>query len=332
MAKFDPVSYRLYLKNSIISGKNRHILVEGKDDKYLIERLWEDFKTYKNCDRNIKIIVDSAENLIQGDESVSLPENIEKVKFIANSINGKEYSDRFIGFVDRELNNFEWNYEEHAELRDRIESHQIIQRLILSRGHSIENYVFELPIIDEVLEYISTTAYANQAIKLFRQSFPMTLRIACSLGLAAAKAEALSRSRNTIDRNLIEIVSSTEPQIVFKFDEWLEKLVRRNITATQAQDLRKHYNIYNEKVANASFPLVRWICHGHISYDCLRALYEKCIVEICPIEQDRDKELSGISWIAKDKLLYNFINAWIKRSLQRQCDYPLAIFELLGVN
>ncbi|MEA5467966.1 hypothetical protein [Spirulina sp. 06S082] len=65
MTKYDPPSYRLYLQNSIINGNNKHILVEGKDDKYLIERLWEDFNSKNNCNLNIKIIVDSADNLIQ---------------------------------------------------------------------------------------------------------------------------------------------------------------------------------------------------------------------------------------------------------------------------
>ena len=43
--------------NSIISGKNKHILVEGRDDKYLIERLWQDFLT-QNSPGSTSVCVD----------------------------------------------------------------------------------------------------------------------------------------------------------------------------------------------------------------------------------------------------------------------------------
>lgn len=77
--------------------------------------------------------------------------------------------------------------------------------------------------------------------------------------------------------------------------------------------------------------MIRWICHGHIGYDFLRALYERCVFDSCPNPQDKPKELSEISWVSKEKLLYLFVNAWIKKSLQNQYEYPRAIFELLRV-
>ena len=184
MAKFDPQSYRLYLMNSIISGKNKHILVEGRDDKYLIERLWQDFSTQNSQNSTYKILVDSAENLIKGDSLDPFSNNRQKVEFIANSIHEKPYANDFVGFVDRELHNFEWDCEINAELRDLAESHEVIKRLVLSRGHSIENYIFDFSILYEVLEYLSTTAYANHAIKLFKESFQSALRIACSIAVS----------------------------------------------------------------------------------------------------------------------------------------------------
>lgn len=326
MAKFDPQSYRLYLMNSIISGKNKHILVEGKDDKYLIERLWQDFSTQNST---YKILVDSAENLIKGDSLDPFSNNRQKVESIANSIYEKSYANDFVGFVDRELHKFEWDCEINAELQDLVESHEVIKRLVLSRGHSIENYIFDFSILYEVLEYLSTTAYANHAIELFKESFQSALRIACSVGLAATKAQVLSKTSSTIDYKLLEITSTGE--VIFKVDDWVQKLIDREISADQAQDIGLHYTTYSNQVSRASISLVRWICHGHIGYDFLRALYERCVFDSCPSTQDKAKELSGISWVAKEKLLYSFVNSWIKKSLQNQYEYPVAIFELLGV-
>jgi len=329
MAKFDPQSYRLYLMNSIISGKNKHILVEGRDDKYLIERLWQDFSTQNSQNSTYKILVDSAENLIKGDSLDPFSNNRQKVEFIANSIHEKPYANDFVGFVDRELHNFEWDCEINAELRDLAESHEVIKRLVLSRGHSIENYIFDFSILYEVLEYLSTTAYANHAIKLFKESFQSALRIACSIGLAATKAQVLSKTSSTIDYKLLEITSTGE--VIFKVDDWVKKLIGRGISAAQAQNIGLHYITYSNQVSRASISLVRWICHGHIGYDFLRALYERCVFDSCPSPQDKAKELSGISWVAKEKLLYSFVNSWTKKSLQNQYEYPIAIFELLRV-
>lgn len=326
MAKFDSQSYRIYLMNSIISGKNKHILVEGKDDKYLIERLWQDLSTQ---DSPYKILVDSAEILIKGDASDSFLNNRQKVEFIANSVHGKQYADDFVGFVDRELHKFEWDCGIHAELQDLIESHEVIKQLVLSRGHSIENYILDFSILYEVLEYLSTTVYANQAIELFKESFQSTLRIACSIGLAVTKAQVLSKTNSTIDYKMLEITSTGE--VVFNVDDWVQKLIDRGISSAQEQDIKFYYATYSDQVSRASISLVRWICHGHIGYDFLRALYERCVFDSCPSTQDKAKELSGISWVAKEKLLYSFVNSWIKKSLQNQHEYPIVIFELLRV-
>lgn len=276
-----------------------------------------------------KILVDSAENLIKGNESIPFYNNRQKVEFIANSIYGKQYADGFIGFTDRELHKFEWDCDYISELQDLLNSHDVLQRLVLSRGHSIENYIFDLSILCEVLECLSTTVYANESIDLFKENFPTSLRIACSIGLAATKAQILSKTKSTLDYNLLELSPSTK--VVFKFEDWVHKLADRGISIPQQQALRLHYNVYNQQVERASMSIVRWICHGHIGFDFLKALYERCIIETCPTIQDKHKELSGISWVAKDKLFYSFINSWIKKALQDQCEYPRDIFELLGL-
>ena len=329
MAKFDPESYRLYIMNSIVSGKNKHILVEGKDDKYFIERLWQDLMNKSNRNITNEILVDSAENLIKENNNNSSMNNKQKVEFVANSVINKPYSDSFVGFVDREFYKFDWDYEHSKNIQDCLNSHEVIHRLVLSRGHSIENYIFDFSILYEVLEYLSTTKYANQAIEMFEKAFQSTLRLACSIGLAATKAQILTKASSTINWQMLEITSTAE--LAFNLDEWIQRLMDRGISPEQEQVLRNHYLLYEEQVSRASIALVRWICHGHIGYDFLRALYERCIFEVCPSTQDKAKELSGISWVAKEKLFYSFINSWIKKVLQEQYDYPVAIFELLGV-
>lgn len=323
MSKYLPEEYRVYLQNSIRNG-NKHILVEGKNDKYLITKLVQDF-----LGNNHKILVDSAENLVRRNEPIEFNNNKQKIVFIANSICGKKYADGFIGFTDRELDKFEWDCDYISELQDLLNSHDVIQRLVLSRGHSIENYIFDISILCEVLELLSTTVYAKESINLFKKNFPTSLRIACSIGLAATKAHILSKTDSTINFDLLEFSPSNE--VIFKFEDWVQKLVDRQISIAQQQELRLYYDVYNTQVENASMSIVRWICHGHIGFDFLKALYERCIIEICPTIQEKTKELSEVSWLKKEKLFYSFINSWIKKALLNQCEYPRSIFELLGL-
>lgn len=225
MAKFIPSDYRIYLNNSITDSNNKHILVEGKDDKYLIERLWQDFVSQNSHGLSYKLLVDSADLIeLEGKN------NRQKVEFITESINDKPYADGFVGFVDRELYRFEWDYEINSDLKDLVESHEVIQRLVLSRGHSIENYIFDFSILYEVLECLSTTPYASKAIQLFQEYFQHTLCLACSIGLAATKAQVLTKAKSTIDYELIEITSTSS--VKFNIENWIENLFMKETFQT----------------------------------------------------------------------------------------------------
>lgn len=324
MSSLDPSSYRIYLKNS----KYKHILVEGKDDKYLVERLCQDFLINNDQYRENPIRIDSA-SFIKTDKLVSLPGNNDKVKYIAESIIGMPYAESFIGFMDRDLSKFDWDYECHSELQDKLNAHDVIERLILSRGHSIENYIFDVSILCNTLEISLTTPYVKQAIDQFKGNFESNLRIACSVSLAVSKSQLLQITGSTIDYKLLEIISPT--QVVFRFDEWVQKLVTRGISTSQEQNLRSNYIVYSEKVAKASMSLVRWISHGHIGFDFVKALYERCVFDMPPSPQEKNEELSRIAWLKKEKFLYMCINYWIKNTSRNQHDYPLVIFELLGL-
>jgi hypothetical protein len=331
MAKFDPPSYRIYLMNSIISGGNKHILVEGKEDKYLVEKLWKDLLIDKDCDMGFHLIVDSAESLLKDGETSKSLRNREKVESLAVSILGKEYSAGFVGFVDREFDGFSWDCNNTDPLNDHINAHTVADRLVFSRGHSIENYLFDFKVLSEALDLLTTTAYSREALDVFKENFDATLRVACALSLTAAKARVLTASKSSISRDLISIAAPSG--VNFLFEEWIQVLKSKSkgIDLDQERALRESFPVYENKVSQASIALVRWICHGHFGYDLLRSTYERAILEVCPSLEIQEKEVSGISWVKKDKLLFSFINSWIKQIVNENFEYPIAIFELLEI-
>jgi hypothetical protein len=322
--RFTPDEFRQYIKFST----KKHILVEGSGDKYSIDCLWKGFTSQANqLTIREQISVDSAQSLVQLESGTG--NNCEKVKEVSRSICNKSYANRFVGFVDRELNNFNWDYELSHALQDNMNCHAVEERLVFSRGHSIENYIFELDILNDYFCVLSTSPYTRQALHIFNSLFPSALCIACTISLAASKVRVLKKIESTIDWELIHISSDN---ISFLLDDWIDKLVNRQMELNQRESLKEAYNIYYQYVINSSLSIVRWMCHGHIGYEFLRALYERCLVAACPNNQDREKERGEISWVKKEKMFSILINCWIKRVLDNNCEYPREIFELLGVN
>jgi hypothetical protein len=298
--------------------------VEGKDDKYLIERLYRDFVQGQDQYPKInKLWVDTAENLI-AESSVSNYGNRAKVIAIAQSVKGKTYQNNFVGFADREFDQFTWDWEQTPELVDNGPGHRVDDRLVFSRGHSIENYLFQTPVLSEVLKILSTTPYAADAIETFETTFNSALSIACTLGLAAAKAQVLAKVNSTIDDQLFRQTSTTT--VTFEFDRWIEKLLDREISNVQAENLKLHYTRYQSLVAQASPPLIRWICHGHLGFDCLKAWYQKCLVQISHSNPDPNKKRSTIAW-ADRELFKVAVNLWVTKIAQDQ--YPQVLFQCL---
>ncbi len=324
MVKYTPQQYQSFLQNS----NKKHILVEGKNDKYLIERLWGDFANkFGTSEIKDLVVVDSAESFIKADSRSG--SNKEKVIEICQSVNNKSYANRFVGFVDRDLDKFDWDSEKTETIKDNLQGHEIEGRMVRSRGHSIENYLFETACFCESLELISTITYAGKAIKLFESVFESAIYSACIIGLAAAKSNLLKKIQLTISWELIEL---GRQKVIFLLEDWLQKLANeRNLSPEEIQYLSANYEVYSNYVSKTSFSVIRWLCHGHTGYDFLRETYIKCAREVCPPDRNYNKEISNVNWIKKDRMFEQLTNFWVKTALDKSGEYPREVFELLDL-
>lgn len=324
MVKYTPQQYQSYLQNS----NKKHILVEGKNDKYLIERLWGDFANkFGRSEVKDLVVVDRAEYLIKPDSRTG--SNKEKIIEICQSVNSKSYAHKFVGFVDRDLDNFDWDYEKIETIKDNLQGHEIEGRMVRSRGHSIENYLFETACLCESLEFISTISYAREAIELFQSVFESAIYSACVIGLAAAKSNLLKKIQNTISWELIEL---GRQKVIFFLEDWLRELAnKRNLSPEEIKNLSENYAIYTNYVNEASFSVIRWLCHGHTGYDFLRETYIKCATEVCPRDRNYSKEISNVNWMKKDRMFEQLTNFWVKTALDKSGEYPREVFDILDL-
>lgn len=261
MSQFDPASYRRYVQIS----DQKHILVEGKDDRKILKRLWHDFAAHtRKSDKIEEIVFDTAEKIKNFPSGTG--NNREKVQDICESMSDKTYVKKFVGFIDRELYQFSW--EETDILQDHLQCHDIEGRLVRSRGHSIENYLFEFKTFKKPLSLFSTTPYAHQALQQFQHIFDAVLRYACAVSLAAAKLQVIQRINATMEWRFIEISTAS---VRFRFDRWAKKLVdNRGFSNTQIATLKHYYDAYYRLAEQSTVEIVRWICHGHLGFDFLR--------------------------------------------------------------
>ena len=187
--QYTPDEYRIYLNTT----DTRHLLVEGPSDKMLFKLLLDEVlrHTSQQFSRD-DIDIDSAEDFIQFDEPLG---NRAKVEAICQDVNLASYADKLVGFVDREFRDFERD----PELQDTLGAHKVSGRLVWSRGHSIENYLFDFGTLREPLRDFSPTPYFDVALCTFELLLKPAVHLACALSLVGDDLQKFNRIKASVD-------------------------------------------------------------------------------------------------------------------------------------
>jgi hypothetical protein len=311
---YNPAGYRNMVKMSSF----KHILVEGKDDKrsmkYLIQDLWG-----KRSD----ILVHGAHQIQFG---INIG-NRERVEEICRNINGKKYAKRFVGFVDREFREFDLA----NEIRDLINKHNILDRLIWSRGHSIENYYFDFIVLSKPLRDYSLTQYFDDALDLFEQSFEQVIKLACALSLASWQCNLLKPAKRCMDWSILEFNGL---ELTINTTIWLNSLIsKQKVRYEEASVLIDTFQLWLEKVSKTHFNTVRWLCHGHIGIAFIWAAYARCVFEVCHKSgcEDPRREANHVLKADETVRFNGCASEWAKQAPHRSCEYPTDVFAHLGL-
>lgn len=246
--------------NLVQMSERKHLLVEGKYDKqFFLLFLYESIP-------HIKVDIDTAESLISSERVLG---NRQKVENVTETISSKDYASKFVGFIDREYDEFD-----REEIADKLGCHNQISRLVWSRGHSIENYFFDPQIVYESLLGLSSVECFDRAIKTFTNCFETTIRIACALGLTGYEMGKFEIIRSSIHSDLFDIQSS---EIVLQVEKWQNSLKTKRCTEEEALMAVNSFQSWLEKLKNVSFDTVRWLCDGHSGIEIIWAVYHCCV-------------------------------------------------------
>ena len=175
--QYKPHEYKQYLQ----MDHQKHLLVEGRDDYFFFQALFDEFLGTEWRDTH-NIVIDKAESLISfADNSKG---NREKVEHTIEATCTAFPQNKLAGFVDREFRKFEWE----TKLIDQIKKHHKDGQLVWARGHSIENYFLDADILRAPFRDVSGEIF-KKAHDLFRQNIQAYLETAGAITLVGLQLD-----------------------------------------------------------------------------------------------------------------------------------------------
>jgi hypothetical protein len=310
------LTQREYIKLVERSNQNR-LLVEGRDDKKFFKKLFITLLGKDCC-----IDIDSVEDFVQTDEV----NNRLKVESICASIQDKPYSRKLVGFVDREFRGFAIT----ENLSDQLKCHQVNGQIVWSRGHSIENYFFDLEVLEEPIKFTMPSDYFKLAFDMFKKRISQMLKISCAISIAAHEQKCIKKITNTICWDMIEINTNN---IRINIEAWAKSLKSREMSVQEIERFLQAFGRAIEITENSDIETVRWTCHGHLGVSLIWSLYCRCVYEVTKdFSDDPTKETRLVQRVSDEVRFEACVSGWIEKELSHPKCVPLEVLNLLGIN
>lgn len=318
-----------YIAKVIMSYK-KHILVEGRDDKMAFTYLLYEFFHQSNHPEKLNIIVDTAQE-IKADLGSQQVGNRDKVEQICSKISGITGAEKLVGFVDREYRRFDLNL-----MSDQINGHYVNSRLVWSKGHSIENYYFNVSLLREPLRACSTTSYFNVALELFENIFNSILRLACALSLTLNECGSnYGRVASFINWQYFELNSF---DVTLNTMKWKQELTQRNLPTVEIDKLLETMEGWYNRLTLTNIDIHRWISHGHIGLQLIWNAYGFCILESVKqagkSQQEARRETENTIQLSTERIFNAWAHTWsrlIFSTRETTYEYPREVLQLIGL-
>lgn len=307
------------------------LLVEGSDDDIVFQLIRDEL--IKHSDEQSTELIDLLQKLeIDTPASISSPTgeklgNRSKVEHICDMADREPFHGILVGFVDREFREFEVT----DRIVDNLNCHNQVGRLIWSRGHSIENYLFDWSHLrDGLRDYSINSSFPFQkALELFENNFPLILNYASAISLAARETSHL----DLVQRSFNRIMFSFDNDVLrFNHHNWNDSLDKnQRLDQGRRVSLINSFKEYLIVIECTSRPIPRWICHGHIGINFIWSAFQACIYNIC--EQRKIAVLNRLTQpVTTKEPPKGFIVSWIRNCLihkEGDNDTPMLCFEML---
>ena len=331
-----------YFASLEMRSSKKYLLVEGPTDKKIFENFLDRLICFDGKNSH-DVEIDLVDNIDLSEEPQSLirPGNRGKVEYVARKVLADPQLHSkgvlFAGFADREFDDFICSLE-RKQIQDSRMYHRVEGCLVWSRGHSVENYLFEESIFCDLIFEILSISWIPQIISRFRTVFDEAVRVACALGLAAAELQRMNRIRKCLK---LESLTLNNEKIAIDFTILESSLISiEEGLDFKLQDLESRYSYHYTKLLSADKSLIKWLCDGHLGLSLLIFSCCKCVEEqhsiYAPSEKPKSEHLvnaiSGLRPEATRPKKVSLFGKWWARKVETQdCDYPKELLQILGV-
>lgn len=307
-------AYRIVIRISA----DRRIMVEGNSDRNIFLRLFGALKDSGQLRQSV--VIDTAEH-IESPPNRTMS-NREKIEAICVSLKGTAEAHRFVGFVDREFRNFTLS----EPVSDDVGGHYVADRLMWSRGHSIENYFFDYPTFSYAVKCLSASEHCFEALARLEPIFPSVLQLACAMGLAARAHGKLDAIRHTVRWQELRLHGA----VAIDKAAWVHHVQKEHHwTETGSETVSEAVDIWLAKLKRCDHDTVRWLCDGHLGVAVSLAAYERAVYDVT----DADTKAAHTALTARrEQCLMSSAMEWARRACSGSAVWPEALIQLLSAS
>ena len=280
-----PTSVNSYVNTVKMSGQ-KYLLVEGRDDKHFLLCLAQ------RLGFTGKVRIEAfADRIAFNPSQDNVKEKIEEIERLIR-LKGESVSTRFIALVDRQFDGFSIS---NSLIRENFQARYY--RLVRTRGHSIENYLFDYSLIEDQLRryynYDDPNGFRDDALNNMAENLPEVVNVACALSLAARDSSFIGRIGDALkglnesviiqdDWAIMDFDYERSPAIFLKedvFQAHVESLYSDRISRQKIRRVITDYQLYLRIVRKSeNSALVRWLCHGHIGMEMIKHTFAASIL------------------------------------------------------
>ena len=250
------VTYNEFV-NEIMMSNHPYILLEGSDDKSFFDKLLAAVigsPGYQDASLST-VAIETAERVKSDGPKEG---NRQKVENVSRLVSGTLFRERFVGFVDREFRKFRVG----NMIADCLGTQQTLDRLVWSRGHSIENYLFDFQVFRVPLQDSSLNGeIAETALEWLEKKFQEILGVACALGFAGKEMNMLDVVRGTVHFDPIMAPNSL---VLWDVEVWKKGIIQHSrLNAQQSDALATRFEHWLDIVKASDPSDIKWACDGH---------------------------------------------------------------------
>ena len=313
--------------NSIRMSKSPYIMLEGSQDRNFFDILRQTIQgaPAHGSKYSDNVAIATAEEV---KSDLQIEGNRRKVEIVSKLVAQTSFRERFVGFVDREFRKFYVS----TQITDALRTQRQLERLVWSRGHSIENYLLDFEVLrNPLFDSSENGQIAGIALQHLERNFPEILNVACALGLAGAEAGLLEIVRRTVH---FGPVMPPEAPVLWNVGEWKKSLLDNSHLSSQDSDQLIEQFESCLRTCKASTPSdVRWACDGHLGIRFVWAAYAKyiyCASQAAPgIGPNAANQRNTVTSITANVRFNHLARSWATMTPYPTPNTPFICFELV---